>query len=108
MSDVSRLIRERALAILRDTRSRIDPNLLRAMKEHISAAMPQVETGKTVDQDMPLSRKSAASERKFIPPSMDEEDVQSPQVATSETVDKQKIAKIVVEYMKHRENGSKH
>lgn len=105
MSDVSRIIRERALAILRETRSKIDPALLDAMKDHISAIMPQANMQKSPDADMPLSRKIPDPEQKFVPPVI--EDV-SADALSVEAVDKQKIARIVVEYMKHRENGSQH
>jgi hypothetical protein len=106
MSDVSRLIRERALAILRDTRAKIDPALLSAMKDHIKTAMPGM------DADMPLSAKgkgaaggAGAEPKKFIPPEMPEP-ITMPD--SHEAVDKQKIAQIVLHYMKHREGGKPH
>ncbi len=100
MSDVSRIIRERALAILRETRAKIDPALLSAMKDRISEIMPQA-----ANPDMPLSKKATpvASEEKFVPPLMD-----VPVPNETEPVDKQKIAQIVLQYMKYKENGSKH
>lgn len=104
MSDVSRLIRERALAILRDTRAKIDPALLSAMKDHIQKTMPGAEI--SFDADMPLSAKAGKStEKAFVPPPMPEP-LSVPD--THEAVDKQKIAQIVLQYMKHRDGGRPH
>jgi len=100
MSNVSKIIRERAMAILRETRAKIDPALLAAMKEHISAAMPAPETLKKPEP-------SAAGEKKFIPPVL-EEILPAQPASREEAVDKQKVAQIVLNYMKHKENGSRH
>lgn len=152
---VSRLIRERAMKILRETRAKIDPQLLNAMKEHLTAAMPYVAGAAKADADMPLSSKktvtktadmaslpkvaapaAAAAYRQgqgVVPPkpaSFSQElssvmkktpvhvdakpsypskkiEELSPEKAT-EPVDKQKIAQIVLQYMKNREEKSRH
>lgn len=88
---VSRIIRDRAMAILRDTRSKIDPALLETMKARLSPAAMGIA---------PVS--------KTAPPAAG--DLAEP-VAVSgatEPVDKQKIATIVLEYMKNREDKQKH
>jgi hypothetical protein len=154
VSPVSKIIRERALAILRDTRSKIDPKLLEAMKDHLSAAMPGVAPPKPVDENMPLSAKSAASSAPAMPKAsapaaaaayrqnqpakpktdnkfseeltqalkkavpVEPEPMPAPYPAkqidemasapVTEPVDKQKIAQIVLQYMKNREEKSKH
>lgn len=105
----SRIIRERAMAILRDTRSRIDPALLAAMKERLSPKVaaeppaakepPPLKQGvfkrdyKPVQPEMPVS----------AAPAMDEADENG-----MVPVDKEKIAKIVLQYMKNREDQQKH
>lgn len=160
-SPVSRLIRERAMTILRETRAKIDPQLLNAMKEHLTAAMPQVAGvgAPKADPDMPLSSGGGAkpanaadatlsipkasapaaaaayratpskpasfsqelssvikttpekktieqAETKVAYPSKTIEEISSEKV--TEPVDKQKIAQIVLQYMKNREEKSKH
>lgn len=160
-SPVSRLIRERAMTILRETRAKIDPQLLNAMKEHLTAAMPQVagDAASRSDPDMPLSSggggkpanmadaappipkasapaaaaayratpskpasfsQELSSAMKTAPekrtaeqagakpayPSKTIEEI-SPEKVT-EPVDKQKIAQIVLQYMKNREEKSRH
>lgn len=93
---VSKVIRERAMAILRETRAKIDPKLLDAMKERIGETMPQVAAA------VPRAERETVfkPEEKFIPPVMEE--ILSPS-SNSEAVDKQKIAQIVLQYMKYRE-----
>lgn len=117
----SRIIRERAMAVLRETRAKIDPHILIALKERISSVMPQ-EAAKAgaeksrADSDMPLSQrgKSAAhsevpNEKAFVPPAFPEQKMDMPAVPEGmEPVDKQKIAQIVLQYMKNREEKSKH
>jgi len=93
---VSRIIRDRAMAILRDTRAKIDPQLLAAMKDHLSSIMPKPP---------PTPPQKPGAETKFIPPMM--EDAVAPP-STHEPVDKQKIAQIVLHYMKNREDKQKH
>ena len=102
-SHVSKVIRERAMAILRDTRSKIDPKLLDALKDRIGEVMPDM--AKT--EHTPRAERNTVFKReeKFIPPVMEE---LVPASSNAEPVDKQKIAQIVLQYMKHRENGSKH
>lgn len=84
MSDISRLIRERALAVLRDTRAKIDPALLDAMKERLSGTAP-----KTAPVNRPKQEKQGSS----VP-------------SDSEPVDRQKIQEVVLNYMKNREKGT--
>lgn len=100
---VSKVIRERALAILRETRAKIDPRLLDAMKDRIGETMPHMAGAAhvaRVDRDTVFK-----PEEKFIPPVM--EDI-LPASHNTEPVDKQKIAQIVLQYMKHREDKQKH
>jgi len=107
----SRIIRERAMAILRDTRARIDPALLAAMRERLSKAMPNPPPPENPEPQQPAPLKQGLFKRdyaqetvKFEPPVM-----QSPQASPDyEPVDKQKIAQIVLQYMKNREEKSKH
>lgn len=102
MSDVSRIIRERALAILRDTRAKIDPALLAAMKERIAEIMPEAKDVPPA----PPKKQPSLREEKFIPSLIMDEPVAVADM--NEPVDKQKIAQIVLHYMKHKENGAKH
>jgi hypothetical protein len=95
---VSKVIRERAMAILRETRARIDPKLLDAMKERIGETMPHMK-GETA----PCAERETVE--KFIPPMMEETPAAR---LNAEAVDKQKIAQIVLQYMKYREGGQKH
>lgn len=99
---VSKVIRERAMAILRETRARIDPKLLDAMKERIGEAMPHVKS-----VSVPRAERDTVfkPDEKFIPPVMEEVNLPS---SNGEAVDKQKIAQIILQYMKYRENGQKH
>ena len=107
----SRIIRERAMAILRDTRSRIDPALLAAMKERLAPQMPP-------EQQPPKSEpalKQGLFKRDYKPvpapsaapvaetPAMDVADENG-----MVPVDRQKIAQIVLQYMKNRQDGQKH
>lgn len=102
----SRILRERALKILRDTRAGIDPQFLAAMKERFSAFVP--DDMKT--SDMPLSAKTAPSAPAKMPP------VPPPPgkppgkkiTADSEAVDREKVAQIVLQYMKNREDKRRH
>jgi hypothetical protein len=101
---VSKVIRERAMAILRETRAKIDPRLLDAMKERIGETMPQM-AGAT---HVPRAERDTVfkPEEKFVPPMM--EDVLPASSSYNEPVDKQKIAQIVLQYMKYREDSQKH
>ena len=104
-SHVSKVIRERAMAILRETRAKIDPRLLAALKDRIGEVMPHM-----TDPPAPIVPRAERDtvfkpEEKFIPPVL--EDV-LPVPSNHEPVDKQKIAQIVLQYMKHRENMQKH
>lgn len=104
----SRIIRERAMAILRDTRSRIDPALLAAMKERLSPKPADPQDGKA-QQPAPL--KQGLFQRDYKPvqreapiqPAVDEVDENG-----MVPVDREKIAKIVLQYMKNREDQQKH
>lgn len=100
---VSKVIRERAMAILRETRAKIDPRLLDAMKDRIGETMPHLAG----HSHTPRAERETVFKReeKFVPPVMDEPP-QAPD--NSEAVDKQKIAQIVLQYMKHREDLQKH
>ena len=103
-SHVSKVIRERALAILRETRAKIDPRLLDALKDQIGETMPQVATATA---HTPRAERNTVfkAEEKFVPPVMGE---LVPVSSNNEPVDKQKIAQIVLQYMKHREDLQKH
>jgi hypothetical protein len=100
---VSKVIRERAMAILRETRAKIDPRLLDAMRERIGEAMPQM-AGTT---HIPRAERDTVfkPEEKFVPPMMKET---LPASSNTEPVDKQKIAQIVLQYMKYRQDSQKH
>ena len=108
----SRILRERAMAILRDTRSRIDPALLAAMKERLSPAAgvnPPPEQGRGGEPQL----KQGLFKRDYKPPSGQ---VSQPEVFAEDQVDengmvpvdRQKIAQIVLQYMKNREDQQKH
>ena len=101
-SHVSKVIRERAMAILRETRAKFDPRLLDAMKERIGETMPHVKGGLAPRAERETVFKA---EEKFIPPMMEEAPAA---LLNAEAVDKQKIAQIVLQYMKYREDGQKH
>lgn len=91
----SRILRERAMAVLRETRAKIDPRLLLAMKDHLSAVMPQPEEGTDAKKETVFKREKEA--------------VKAPVVSADvEPVDRQKIAQIVLQYMKNREDTRKH
>lgn len=98
----SRILRERAMAQFRETRAKMDPQFLAAMKERFSAFVPGGFTSETGISDVPLMQKNAEMEAPhpasaaITPPS------------DSEPVDKEKIAQIVVGYMKLRGETSKH
>lgn len=100
----SRIIRDRAMAILRDTRARIDPALLAVMKETLSRAMPNPPPADEaqVAAAPPLKEGLFKREYKSDTPTVPEPD------SGLEPVDKQKIAQIVLEYMKNREDKQKH
>lgn len=106
-SHVSKVIRERAMAILRETRAKIDPRLLDALKDRIGESMPEMANAAGMTAHTPRAQRDTVfkPEEKFVPPLMDEAAAPS---SNSEPVDKQKIAQIVLQYMKHRENMQKH
>lgn len=106
-SHVSKVIRERAMAILRETRAKIDPRLLQALKERIGETMPEMAKPAAPVTQVPGAEREPLfkPEEKFVPPLMEEVTVPS---SNTEPVDKQKIARIVLQYMKHRENMQKH
>lgn len=95
---VSRIIRERAMNILRDTRAKIDPALLHVMKEKLSpAAMGMVPPAAQLvakPEPAPTPAKGA--------------DLKTSSAPETEPVDRQKIATIVLEYMKNRDDKNKH
>lgn len=99
----SRILRERAMAQFRETRAKIDPQFLAAMKERFSAFLPGglVQDAAAPDVTpvklaMAIAPAAAAKPSPAVPSS------------NSEPVDKEKIAQIVVGYMKLREENSKH
>ena len=99
----SRILRDRAMAVLRETRAKIDPLLLAAMKDRISSVMPAAAGA---DYTPRVERETV-----FKPqPIMEEKPVPRPEGLPDnmEPVDKQKIAQIVLHYMKNREEKSKH
>lgn len=105
-SHVSKVIRERAMAILRETRAKIDPRLLDALKDRIGESMPEMGKAAGAAHTPRAERDTVFKpEEKFVPPVMEEVTVPS---SNTEPVDKQKIAQIVLQYMKHRENMQKH
>lgn len=111
------------MALLRETRSKIDPRLLNAMKDHLSAVISS-------QQQPPHTHDSASKESGEVPATSPQPELKKPSpkdpvtpvyplrnfdseekaaLKESEPVDRQKIAQIVLQYMKHREeNGSKH
>jgi hypothetical protein len=101
-SHVSKVIRERAMAILRDTRAKIDPRLLDALKDRIGESMPDMAK----EAQTPRAERDTVfkKEEKFIPPVLEE----AAPPSNNEPVDKQKIAQIVLQYMKHRQDIQKH
>lgn len=104
----SRIIRERAMAILRDTRSRIDPALLAAVKERLqpAAAPPPVQETKA-----PPALKEGLFKRDYKPAPPPKPESVAEEIVDENgmvAVDKQKIAKIVLQYMKNREDRQKH
>jgi hypothetical protein len=124
----SRMLRDRAMAVLRETRAKIDPHILIVLKERISGLMPSVAgkakaTEQMEQQAAPIAPKKdsafqaelkaqekkaakVGTDKKFIP-SQKFEDVPAPDNGM-EPVDRQKIAQIVLNYMKNREDGVKH
>lgn len=106
------------MAILRETRAKIDPALLKAMKDHISTTMPHLEqemAARPPERTAPAPKLGAgggggtvAPEKKYIPPVIEDAPALSVVDDSSEPVDKQKIAQIVVNYMKHKDSGVKH
>ena len=101
----SRFIRERAMKVLRETRAKIDPALLAVMKERLSPISGQASAPPPTAPPLPATNARADHEtvKSFSPqqfsPSSQE---------TAEPVDRQKIAQIVLQYMKNREDGSRH
>lgn len=121
MGPGSRIIRERAMAVLRETRAKIDPRLLAAMKERLSAVMPQTQQGQVMapltsvpDSPIPASLQPVPGSPVTMKPVVETKTVYPAKplvvdpAATSEPVDRQKIAQIVLQYMKNREDKIKH
>lgn len=93
----SKLLRDRAMAILRNTRAKIDPKLLSAMKDQLSpAAAPKKDTVFKREEPAPAPRPDP------VPPKTESS---SPEMIP---VDRQKVAQIVLQYMKNREDKQKH
>lgn len=107
----SRILRERAMAILRDTRAKIDPALLSAMKERLSPmaagmAPPKEETKAAPPLKQGVFKrdyKPVPAQAPEAPPAGDVVDENG-----MVPVDRQKIAQIVLQYMKNREDKQKH
>lgn len=91
----SRILRERAMKILRETRAGIDPALLSVMRERLSGMVPPHM--RPAPEVKPVSK-----------PVFQSFDEPAPAESTSEPVDKQKVAQIVLQYMKNREEKQKH
>jgi hypothetical protein len=119
----SRIIRERAMAILRDTRSRIDPALLAVMKEKLSAVMPPSGPPQSAAPQPPIlpaaplkeglfkrnyQQPDVAATKSVPKPALPPETQPAADLSGTEPVDRQKIAQIVLEYMKNREEKQKH
>lgn len=121
----SRSIRDQAMAVLRETRAKIDPKLLSLMKDKLSkVVMPPVppETPKkSVFSEEKVAELSRASP--VVPPKVAANRGASVYASTEKKaeaakasdgpemipVDRKKVAQIVMEYMKHRqEKGSTH
>ena len=123
----SKILRDRAMAVLRDTRAKLDPQFLSAMRDHLSmlmsSGMGKPSLGKDEDvknskppsfaDEMKAQNKTETASLKSSAPSS--YPVQSfddlPEIKNddkSEPVDQQKIAKIVLEYMKNRQDGQRH
>lgn len=94
----SRILRERAMKIMKETRAGIDPALLAVMKERFSGMVPP--------EMRPVPEAAALPAAKQIFQSFDEP-LPMPE-STSEPVDKQKVAQIILHYMKNREDKQKH
>lgn len=97
----SRILRERAMAQFRETRAKMDPQFLAAMKERFSAFIPAGFVPETVVTEVPTAKKDVET---GVPP----KPAAGASTPDSEPVDKEKIAQIVVGYMKLREETSKH
>jgi len=102
----SRIIRDRAMAILRDTRARIDPALLAVMKETLSRAMPNPPP--VADAPVATHLKEGLFKREYKSEAPAKATPVQEADSGMEPVDKQKIAQIVLEYMKNREDKQRH
>ena len=111
MGPGSRILRERAMNILRETRAKIDPALLSAMKERLSSLVPpeMLPPESHAKAATPPIKPRAQRDTVFKPEIFPDEPALSPELsANMEPVDKQKIAQIVLQYMKNREDLKKH
>jgi hypothetical protein len=123
-AEKSRKIKAQAMKILRETRAKIDPQFLSAMKERFSAMVPgfdadmPLSTGTASDKaqatsDLPKGPKTSAKAGAAIYSQSSKvsemaQEAREPEYQDGDMVpvDRQKVAKIVMEYMKLRE-GSK-
>lgn len=110
----SRILRERALGVLRDTRAKIDPQFLEAMRQKFSSLIPpqpKVEGGgnATTPSSFSMAMDLEREKRQTYPKTVFENDP-PPQSAERQTepVDKEKIAQIVLQYMKNKDGQSRH
>ncbi len=114
----SKILRERAMAVLRDTRAKIDPQFLSAMKEMFSGFAPESQKDDNKPIQNPPSFADTMKEQagdggknaKPAPyPIQSFDNIETPKTLdASEPVDQQKIAKIVLEYMKNKQSGQRH
>jgi hypothetical protein len=124
----SQTIRDQAMAILRETRAKIDPKLLSFMKDKLGKPQPQKSPEAPKGNVFSDDQIAALSQVKptAMPPKVGvglgasvyastqkKSDASSaagePDASGMIPVDRQKVAKIVMEYMKNRqEKGSRH
>ena len=97
------------MKILRETRAKIDPNLLSAMKEKLSAMAPGMletpSTTKPADQVSIVPKNSARGAAALYSQTAQKTTAAKPAGEDAEPVDRQKVAQIVMEYMKLREES---
>lgn len=110
----SRILRERAMAVLRDTRAKIDPKFLEAMRQKFSSMIP-AEGHEPAGEKAPPSEFAktmtavGGQNGQVYPSKVFAQDILPEAVESkTEAVDKEKIAQIVLQYMKHKEGQSKH
>ncbi len=113
MGPGSRILRERAMNILRETRAKIDPLLLSAMKDRLSSTLPpemrpKEDVSKPAEKPVPRSQRETVFKPEIFPEQPAPETAAGSLPDGMEPVDRQKIAQIVLQYMKNREDLKKH